>query len=61
MKIYTFAICVYKLNKILKGKNKGKYKNDMLHLHFTGTWEDLENYLSNNRYTLLGYDYIEIK
>jgi hypothetical protein len=54
-----YAIAVNKLQRIDKGKNKGKYKTVLIHSNFYGTWEELEEYLEENHYVLIGYDCIE--
>lgn len=54
----TYILAVNKLVKIQKGRNAGKYKNKLLHKPFTGTWEEVEQYLDENNYVLVGFDFI---
>jgi hypothetical protein len=53
----NYALAVKKLVKIEKGRNKGKYKYELQHLTFSGTWEEVEEYILSNNYILVGYDY----
>lgn len=54
-----WAIVTSRLVKQTKGKNAGKYKVVQEHGSFDGTFEELEEYLRDNRLVLLGYDYID--
>lgn len=48
-----YAITV---KKLVKNKN-GKYKNEIKHETFIGTWDELEQYLEKNHFILEGWDY----
>jgi hypothetical protein len=55
--IRDYALAVNKPKKITRGKNKGRYKYELQHKTIHGTWADVEKYLAENNYILVGYDY----
>lgn len=56
-KTKVFAIAYYTYQTIEKGRNKGKRERVLKHDTFTGTFEELEDYINNNGYELVGYDF----